>query len=53
MAEKLSENQTVILEKLAISNAFQMEAIINVLVKKSILTKDEIIEEIARLHGNG
>jgi hypothetical protein len=50
MAEKLESIEVTTLDELAISNAYQMEAIINVLERKGLLTKSEVLEEILRLH---
>lgn len=49
MAQKLDLKEMVTLEELILSNMFTQEALINVLVKKGIVTNDEIIEEIKRL----
>ena len=46
MAEVLDERQTVSVEELALSNAFQLEALINLLERKGILRKEEILEEL-------
>jgi hypothetical protein len=50
MAEKLDGKEVATVEELAISNAYQMEAIINVLERKGLLTKAEVLNEIIRLH---
>ena len=49
MAEKLEGRQTVTVEELALSNAFQLEALINILEAKGLLKKEEILEELHRL----
>ena len=49
MAEKLDQTETVTLEELAISNSFEIAAIISVLERKGLLSRHEIIEEIPRL----
>ncbi len=50
MAKKLEGKEMVYLEELAMSNAFQMEAIINILERKGLLSKEELLDEIKRLH---
>lgn len=49
MAQKLDIKEMVTLEELILSNMYTQEALINVLIKKGIVTNDEIIEEIKRL----
>ncbi len=49
MAEVLKKDETVSLEEVVVSNVFTQEALINVLVNKCLITKEEIIEEIKRL----
>lgn len=49
MAERLDENQTVTLDELAISNSFEIAALVNVLERKGILTSQEVLAEIKRL----
>lgn len=49
MAEKGDWKDLVSLEELLLSNVYTQEALINLLVKKGIVTNDEIIEEIKRL----
>jgi len=40
------ERKTVTVEELALSNAYQLEAMINVLERKGLLTKDEVLKEL-------
>lgn len=40
---------TVTLEELIISNMYEIQAVINLLEKKGIITKGEILEEIKSL----
>ena len=40
------ERETVTIEQLALSNAYQLEAMINVLERKGILTGKEVLEEL-------
>jgi hypothetical protein len=46
MSEKLDKEETLSVEELAISNMYVQEALVNLLTKKGILTKEEILEEI-------
>ena len=49
MAEKLDPKEIVTFEELLMSNMYEQEALINILVKKGIITKEEVLEEIKRL----
>jgi hypothetical protein len=49
MAEKLDPRETVSFEELLRSNVIEQEALVNVLEKKGIITKAEVLEEIKRL----
>jgi hypothetical protein len=54
MAKKPDSEETVpledvVLSDVVLSNVFTQEAIINLLEKKGLLTKKEVIEEIKRL----
>lgn len=49
MAEKLDLKEMVTIEELIMSNVFTQEALINLLLKKGLITNDELIEEIKRL----
>lgn len=49
MAEKMDKKQTVSAEELLISNIYEQEALVNVLVRKGLITKEELIDEIKRL----
>ena len=48
MAEQAQPKQMVSLEELAVSNAFEIAALIAVLERKKVLTHAEVLEEIAR-----
>lgn len=50
MAEKLPKKETVSFEELLVSNMFEQEALINLLEKKGLVSKKELLEEIKRLH---
>ncbi len=49
MSKKLDPKATVTFEELLMSNVYTQEALINLLEKKGIITKKEVIEEIERL----
>ncbi len=46
MAKKLDSKEIVTIEELAHSNYFQIEALLRLLVKKDIITKQEYIDEM-------
>ncbi len=49
MAEKLDPKQAVSFEELLFSNVMEQEALINLLERKGIITKSELLEEIKAL----
>jgi len=49
MTEKLDPKELVSFKELLMSNVYEQEALINLLVKKGIITKKEILEEIKEL----
>ena len=49
MAEKLDSKETVTFEELLMSNIIEQEALVNLLERKGIITKAELLEEIKRL----
>jgi hypothetical protein len=49
MAEELDPKEIVTTDELALSNMYVQEAIINLLERKSIMTKAEVIEDITRI----
>lgn len=49
MAEKLDSKETVDLKDLVLSEVIQLEALINILESKGILTREEVLEEIRRV----
>ena len=54
MAEQLDPDEMVDLKELVLSEVIQMEALVNILESKGILTKEDVleaIEEIAALVG--
>ncbi len=48
MAEQVPSEQVVSVEELAVSNAFEIAAVIAVLERKGFLTQTEVLEEIAK-----
>ena len=48
MAEQGKPNELVTLQKLAVSNAFEISALVAVLERKGILARQEVLDEIAR-----
>jgi len=49
MGMKLDSKEVVDYKELLISNDYEQEALINLLEKKGIITKVELLEEIKRL----
>ena len=49
MAEKMDLKKSVNFEEILMSNIFEQEALINLLEKKGLITKIELIEEIREL----
>ena len=49
MAKVLGGRQTVPLEEVVLAQAFQLEALLNVLERKGLLAKSEVLDEIKRL----
>ena len=49
MAEKLDPNELVTLEELAISNMWETSALVELLERKGILTKQDMLEMIQEL----
>lgn len=49
MGKQDSAEGTVTLEELAVSNSFEIAALISVLERKGLLTREELIAEIVRL----
>jgi hypothetical protein len=52
MSKVLGSRQTVPLEEVVLAQAFQLEALLNVLERQGLLKKTEVREEIKRLHAN-
>ena len=49
MAKVLGGRQTVPLEEVVLAQAFQLEALLNVLDRQGVISKAEVMEEIKRL----
>jgi hypothetical protein len=49
MSNKLDPKETVTFEELLLSNTIQQEAMINILERKGLMNKKELLEEIKRL----
>lgn len=49
MAKKLDQKETVDFKELLMSEVIQHEALINVLVRKGIVSKEELLEEVKRV----
>jgi len=49
MAEKLADKEMVSLEEVVLSQSYEIAAIVSVLEKKGLLTREEIIEEIKNM----
>ena len=49
MAKALSGKQAVPLEEVVLAQAFELEALLNVLERKGIVANAEVLEEIKRL----
>ena len=49
MAKKPGSRETVPLEEVVMSNVYSQEAIVNLLEKKGLLTKKEVLDEMKRI----
>ena len=52
MAKELDKKQTVDQKELLMSEVIQSEALINLLDRKGIISKEELFEEIKRVHAS-
>jgi len=48
MSHKLIQNETASFEEVLISNVFTPEAILNVLEKKGLISRQEVLDEIMK-----
>ncbi len=49
MAKKLNKKETIPLEELVISQMWELQALYNLLEKKGVITKNELLEETQRI----
>jgi hypothetical protein len=49
MAKAMSSKEAVPLEEVVLAQAFEMQALLNVLERKGVIAKAEVLEEIRRL----
>ncbi len=52
MTEKLDQDQTVGIKELLMSEVIQSEALINLLDRKGIINKQELLEEIIKVQAS-
>jgi hypothetical protein len=53
MANKQDSEETVPLEDVVLSNVFTQEAILNLLEKKGVVTKEEVMDEMKKIMEKG
>jgi len=53
MAQADKAGGLVTLQELAVSNAYEIAALVSVLERKGVLTQQEVLDEIARLKKRG
>lgn len=49
MTEKLTDDQAVALEEAVISTSCELAALVNILERKGLITRNELTEEVQRL----
>ena len=52
MAKQLDPKELVTFKEVLLSEVMQFEALVNLLERKGILSKDELLEEIKRVHAS-
>jgi hypothetical protein len=52
VAQKLDQRETVDLKELLLSEVIQSEALINILDRKGIVSRKELLEEIKQVNAN-
>jgi len=52
MSEQADQRQAITIEELVVSHSYEMLALITVLEKKGILTRNEIVDVINQLKGS-
>lgn len=53
MSTQTPKDESISLEQLVVSHSYEMLALVTILEKKGILTRQEIIEVIKELQGGG
>jgi len=53
MSNQSPKDESISLEQLVVSHSYEMLALVTILEKKDILTRQEIIEVIKELQGGG
>lgn len=49
MAKRIESQQTVTLEELSVSNSYEIAALVNVLERNGLLTRQEVLQELKDL----
>jgi len=49
MAKQLEKREMLTLEELAVSNSYEIAALVSLHERKGLLTREEVIEEISRM----
>jgi hypothetical protein len=49
--DRKNERETVSVEKLVLSQTYTFQALINILERKGITTRDEVLEELRNMEG--
>ncbi len=49
MGNKLDKKETASFEEVLVGNVFQQEAVLNILERKGLLTRQEVLQEILEL----
>ncbi|MCC6866954.1 MAG: hypothetical protein IT280_12440 [Ignavibacteria bacterium] len=47
--QKIKSDKTITVEEIVVTNMYELDAIFNILVKKGILTKEEVLLEVHNL----
>ena len=49
MSDMLTDNETVALEESVITNTYEIAALVNILERKGLITRNELTEEVQRI----
>jgi hypothetical protein len=49
MADQLSKEQAINLEDVVISSSYEISAMFNILERKGLITREEVVEEVKRI----